>query len=122
MYIPTGLTLRIICNELSIIHHKWFRFGIQLGIPYHALKQFEGEGDPLTATVDYWLKGNVPESVVRVPWNTIVSALMSIDERGLAHRISKKYRVQGTGEQAKKGQNKPYFSHGQPLVQKPEYL
>ena len=71
----------------------WFTIGIQLGIPRHVLKQFEGEIDPLSAVVDFWLTGNVKESAVHISWKSIVEALKSdcISELALAEKISKKH-------------------------------
>ena len=77
--------------ELGKVAHKWFKIGIQLGIPHHKLKEFESERDPFSAAVNYWLNGN--GEGVPVSWRSIVAALESsyVDETGLAHRISEKY-------------------------------
>ncbi len=75
--------------------HKYFKIGIQLGIPRNKLLQFEhDEDDPPSAVVDYWLRGNVPD--VPISWKSIVEALKSehVGEAGLAQKISKKYRQQ----------------------------
>ena len=72
------------------MRHKWFQIGIQLGIPHHILRQFSNENDPLSAALDYWLKGNVVESNL---WKSIVAALEStfVDEPLFANEISRKY-------------------------------
>lgn len=81
--------LRAICNALAGIKTKWFEIGIQLGIPRSKLEEFEEKRDPLSAVVDYWLKGNVTESVVPISWKSIVDALKSkyVGEPGLAEQI-----------------------------------
>ena len=72
---------------MGVVAHKWFKIGVQLGIPYNKLKEFEKEDDPLSAAVNYWLSGNVKE--VPVSWSSIVAALESshVGETGLANRI-----------------------------------
>ena len=89
--------------ELGKVAHKWFKIGVQLGVPLHKLKEFEKEADPLSAVIDYWLNGNV-EGVL-ISWKSIVAALESshVDETGLAHRISKKYCPIHQGEIKTKG-------------------
>ena len=86
-------TLRAICEELSKADHKRFEIGIQLGIPRGKLEKFEKKDDPLSAIIDFWLRGNVKD--VPVSWRSIVAALESshVDEAGLANRISKKYCI-----------------------------
>ena len=73
--------------------HKWFEIGIQLGVPRNILKQFKSEDDPLSASVDYWLKGNVVESAVPISYQSLVTALKSkhVGEPALAEETSKKY-------------------------------
>ena len=83
--------MRAVCGELERASHKWFKIGIQLGIPWDTLKQFEKEDDPLSAIINYWLKGNVTESVVPISWDSIVSALKTVGEAGLAEQIKAKY-------------------------------
>ena len=53
----------------------------------------EKEVDPLSAVVNYWLQGNVTESVVPITWKSIVAALKadSVQETALAEEIRKKY-------------------------------
>ena len=87
------LTLRTICTELGRVQYLWFQIGIQLGIPHHVLKQFEGGIDPLSAVINFWLKGNT--SVV-ISWKSIVKALKSdaINEISLAEKIRKEYCYQ----------------------------
>ncbi len=84
--------MKTICSDLGKVS-QWFKIGIQLGIPRHVLKQFEEEDDPLSAVVDYWLKGNVTKSTTPVSWKSIVAALEaeSVEEKALAESISKKY-------------------------------
>ena len=83
--------MRPICSELAVAAYKWYKIGFQLGIPYHKLKEFEEERDPLIAAIDYWLNGNVEG--VSISWSSIVTALKSshVGEIGLANRIIKKH-------------------------------
>ena len=95
MFILTGLdrgvNLKNVCSELGEISGKRFKIGIQLGISHSKLKEFEREDDPLSAIVNFWLRGNVEG--VPVSWKSIVEALKSkhVGETGLASTISKKY-------------------------------
>ncbi len=92
-----GLDLKSICNALGSIKTKWHLIGIQLGIPRCKLLEFKKEEDPLSAVVDYWLQGNVTESVSPISWKSILAALKSeyVGEPGLAEQLSKKYCQQG---------------------------
>ena len=62
-----------------------------LSIPYHKLKTFEEEADPLAAILNYWLNGNVED--VPATWKSLVAALEadSVGEGGLAKTIMGKY-------------------------------
>ena len=86
--------LRILCDELSILKHKYYQIGVQLGISYDKLKEFAKEDDPLAASVDYWLKGNAKEGIPCC-WQSIVDVLKSshVDEHGIAEKIDKKYCI-----------------------------
>ena len=99
------LILMTICMELGKVAHKWFKIGVQLGIPRHILKEFEKEVDPLSAVIDYWLNGNVEG--VPVSWRSIVAALESshVGEAGLAKEVSKKYCHMLQDKIETKGQN-----------------
>ena len=83
---------------MSVVLYKISKIGIQLGIPYNKLKEFEKEDDPLAAVIDYWLRGNVEG--VPVNWKSIVDVLKSshVDENGLAKRIALKYCSDRGGE------------------------
>ena len=96
--------LKSICNALGSIKTKWLEVGIQLGIPRSKLMEFKKEDEPLSAVVDYWLKGNVTESVVPISWQSIVAALKSehVGEPGLAEQIRKKH-CQQDNPKAEKG-------------------
>ena len=85
-----GLTLKTLCNELGRVRKKWFQIGIQLGIPHHVLEGFEKGNDPLSAVINYFLRGNTMEPVA---WKTIEKALKSeaVGEPALAKQINKKY-------------------------------
>ena len=78
---------------MGSVKTKWLEIGIQLGIPRSKLLEFKKEDDPLSAVVDYWLRGNVTESVVPISWESIVTALKSkyVGEPGLAEEITKEY-------------------------------
>ena len=84
-----SLSLRLVCEELKEVTHKSFKIGVLLGIPVCKLKEFKKEDDPLAEAVDYWLNGNVEG--VPVSWRSVVEALKSSGETGLAKRIEKKY-------------------------------
>ena len=90
---PAKLDLKTICEALGSIKTKWFEFGIQLGISRNKLLEFEKERDPLSAVIDYWLRGNVTESSALISWQSIVAVLKSkyVGETGLAEEISKEY-------------------------------
>ena len=53
--------------------------------------EFKQEGDILSAAVDYWLSGNVPD--VPITWESVVEALESdyVGEPGCATKIRTKY-------------------------------
>ena len=92
MFLPADLDLRRVCNELDSLKYKIHSIGVQLGIACHKLKEFEKEDDPLSATIDYWLKGNAKRGVP-CSWQSIVAALRSsqVDESGLASEIENKF-------------------------------
>jgi hypothetical protein len=98
----SSLTLKDVCGELGEIQHLWFTFGVQLGIPRNKLKEFERESDPLSAVIDYWLRGNV--ECAPISWEHIAKALGSshVGETGLARRIRIKH-CEKEGDQARKG-------------------
>ena len=103
---PVDLILRIVYNELGGISHKWFKIGLLLGIPHNVLKRFEKEADPLSASLDYWLKGNVTsEEAAPISWKSVVDALRSdhVGEPALAERIGKKYFQQDSKEDDQPG-------------------
>lgn len=89
----TDLALKIVCSELGTVSHKWIQIGVQLGIPHHVLKKFEKEDDPLSSTINEWMKGNARDSGIPVSWKSIVSALKdpTVEERGLAETLSIRY-------------------------------
>ena len=90
----TDIDLRTICDALGRIESKWFKIGVQLGIPRSKLLEFKKEDDPLSAVVDYWLKGNVK---LPISWESIVKLLKSdyVGEPGLADEITLKYCKEG---------------------------
>lgn len=55
------------------------------------MKKIEDEEDPLSAMIDYWLKGNVVGS--EISWKTIVAALKAeaVGEMELADEIATRY-------------------------------
>ena len=93
----SDLKLRIICDALGSVRTEWFKIGVQLGIPRSKLLEFQGDPDPLSAVVDYWLRGNVTESDIPISWQSIVKALRSesVGEPGLADRITQIYCKEG---------------------------
>ena len=93
------MNLKEVCEELGEVAHRWFKIGVQLGVPHHKLKEFEKEVDPLSAVIDYWLNGNAER--VPVSWRSVAAALESsyVGETGLATRISRKYCQQNNTQQ-----------------------
>ena len=81
--------------------YKWRDIGLKLHVAYHKLKEFEKEGDPFAAVMNYWLKGNVKD--VPVTWRSIVTVLesSSVDERGLAKTMMKKYCLSESSDDCK---------------------
>lgn len=71
--------------------YKWIDICVMLEIPYGKLMEFEKDQNPLIASINFWLRGNVED--VSVSWRSIVKALKSesVKETGLAEIISKKY-------------------------------
>ncbi len=82
---------------MAIVHNDYISCctgqSFQLRIPHHKLKELEKELEPLSAVIEYWLKGNVTELPRSISWKSIVTVLRaeSIGESGLADQISKKY-------------------------------
>ena len=68
------------------------------------------EEDCLSAAIDYWLCGNVPD--VPVCWGSVVTALESkqVGEAGLAKIIRVKYSVQDAEMEDSSGQLKIYYA------------
>ena len=91
--------------ELGKVAHKWFKIGVQLGVPHGKLKGFEKEADPLAAVIDYWLNDNVEDAEVPVSWKSVVAALESsyVGETGLANKISRRYCPMHQNEIERKG-------------------
>ena len=83
--------LGTICEELATVKYKWRDIGLKLRVPYHRLKEFEKDSNPLMEVINYWLNGNVED--VPVTWRSLVAVLESstVDERGLAKTFMKKY-------------------------------
>ena len=88
------LDLRTIHKELATVAYKWFKIGIQLGVPYHKLKEFEKDNDPLASTFHYLLS-NGTTGGAPLSWVSIVEALNSdhVGEHGLAMSICDKYEI-----------------------------
>lgn len=95
MYFNADLNLRTIYRELQGIDYKWFKIGIQLGIPRSKLLEFKGDPCPLSAVIEYWLKGNVTEPNTPISWKSIVMAVRYEQETQLAEKISMQYCQQG---------------------------
>lgn len=84
----TDLNLKSVNNALLAIRTKWFDIGLQLGISRNKLLEFKDDPNPLSAVIDYWLKGNLD---VPVCWKSIVTAVKTEQETQLAEEINKKY-------------------------------
>ncbi len=82
--------LRVIRNILSAVKNKWRMIGVQL-VFKDVLDEFKQEDDPLSEVINYWLKGNIKDSLIS--WASIVKSLKSkhVDEWGLAERIGSQY-------------------------------
>ena len=76
-----------------------------MGIPRSKLLEFQEGRDPLSAVIDYWLRGNVTEPVVSISWESVVATLKSeyVGEPGLAEQVSRRYCQLGNTE-TEKGQ------------------
>ena len=74
--------LRVIRNIHSAVKNKWRMIGVQLGISKDILDELKQEDDPLSEVINYWLKGNIKDSLIS--WASIVKSLKSkhVDERG----------------------------------------
>ena len=85
--------MKTVSHELGKVGEKWYKIGVQLGIPAHILNKFKKEDDPLIAALSYWLAGNLTVPVIPISWKSIVAALKShsVEESGLAEDINKKY-------------------------------
>ncbi len=84
--------MRTVCKELGEVKHKAYEIGVQLGVSRGKLMLFKQDGgDLLSAEIDYWLRGNIPD--VPVSWNAIVAALESeyVGEPACAKEIRTKY-------------------------------
>lgn len=79
-------------------NHKWFKIGLQLGIPHHVLEANEKKEYPLSAIINYWLKENPTEPYVPIEWKSIVEALKLVEEAALANEISKECCLQEDSE------------------------
>ena len=67
--------------------------------------EFQQGLDPLSAVMDYWLRGNITEPAVPISWKSIVMTLKSeyVGEPGLAEHISKKHCYQQVNADVEKG-------------------
>ena len=85
------IDLSTIDEELVTVKYKWWDIGLKLRVPYHKLKEFEGERNPFVEVMNYWLNRNIKD--VPVTWRSIVTVLesSSVNERDLAKAIMKKY-------------------------------
>ena len=93
LFYSGSLYLKTVCNELEDVKHKAYEIGIQLGIPHSKMLVFKQDGNILSAAIDYWLCGNVPDADIPITWGSIVAALESkqVGEIGLAKVISTRY-------------------------------
>ena len=77
---------------MGTVKREYHSIGVQLGIPEYKLKEFAEERDRLSATINYWLEGNVTgDDAPPISWSTIVNALEYIDKPQLAKEIKEKY-------------------------------
>lgn len=82
--------MKTVCEALGDVQTKWFKIGISLGISRNKLDEFKNDADPLSAVIDYLLRGNTK---VPVSWESIVTALNSkhVGEPGLGKKIQEDY-------------------------------
>ena len=99
------MDLKTVCNIFGKVAHKWFKIGIQLGIPRKTLLGFKKDDDPLSAVVDYWLNGNAGSGGVPVSWKSIKEVLNSehVDESGSANQVNQEYCQQNETSKVIKG-------------------
>ena len=54
--------MKVLCNDLAKIAHKWHPLGLQLGVEAHELDKIRGNGNEaqscLSTTLTYWLNNN----------------------------------------------------------------
>lgn len=82
------IPLRTLYNELygsALLNFN--KIGVELGIPYYALKIFEENSDPLTLILDYWERGYVTKYPLN--WKSVVTILKCVNEKALAQRIAR---------------------------------
>ena len=88
------LTLKAAVNELLPVSHKWFRIGLQLGVPGIRLETIQtdtsGAMNGLQAMLHYWMN-NTTDTLPS--WKVLVNALRAPDigERKLARELEERY-------------------------------
>ena len=68
-----------ICEELRPVSFKWFKIGIQLGLPHKDVKRLtkEDQESSLKAIIEFWMAGDEKEWTVPINWQSVVQALRS---------------------------------------------
>ena len=86
-------------NELNDIIDIWFRFGVQLRVPFSRLNAIKSEhsnpDDCLMHMLNFWLTNTTPSPT----WETVVDALCcaAIGKEQIADNIRRKYCNQSIG-------------------------
>ena len=97
--ILTEEDLPTLLNELNDIIDIWFRFGVQLRVPFSRLNAIKSEhsnpDDCLMHMLNFWLTNTTPSPT----WETVVDALCcaAIGRQQMADNIRRKYCNQSTG-------------------------
>ena len=91
------MKVKTLYNEVSDIAPDYFTFGLNLGLPYHKLKEIERNHSEvarkLQEVIAVWLESNAEPK-----WQTVVASLREMERDALAQKISNKYcRIKSKG-------------------------
>ena len=83
---------RTILEELNFVRHKALKIGLQLGLPYHKIRELRDSEEPLKWIINCWLEGWI-EFGPPCNWQSLVDVLRSshVGEYALARKIHKEY-------------------------------
>ena len=77
-------------DTLHGVSHRWYEFGVALGIERRVLDGYKLDCAPMSAVIEFWWKGNA-EGGRPVTWQSVVTALERINEHALAETIRKNH-------------------------------